>query len=417
MPGPGRSTRRTALGLFLGGGLSVLGLRLGLPRLLRVGPPRPRSELSPGARALVDAAFADLDPAKAWDVHAHVFGLGVGGTGCWVNPRLRSHLHPLERLRLELYLGASGVRDLAQADEEFVQRLLRLHRDANPSGKLVLMAFERRHRADGTADAAGTGFHTPDRHVLELARRHPDVRACVSIHPYRDGAARILERAIEAGAVAVKWLPNAMGIDPASERCRPFYAVLARHRIPLITHTGIERAVHAEEDQELGNPLRLRAALDAGVVVVAAHCASLGRSRDLDASDAERVQAESFDLFLRLLHDPAHEGRLYGEISALTQVNRCGRPLRELLLAPELHPRLVNGSDYPLPALDPLVSTLSLVREGYLRPAERLLLNEVFEANPLLFDFLVKRRVAVDEGGRRHRFDPIVFETARLFPS
>ena len=96
-------------------------------------------------------------------------------------------------------------------------------------------------------------------------------------------------------------------------------------------------------------------------------------------------------------------------------MNRSGRPLRDLLLSPDLHPRLVNGSDYPLPAIDPLVSTLWLVRRGYLAPEERLVLNEVFEANPLLFDYLVKRRLSVVADGRTHRFSPAVFETARLF--
>ena len=57
---------------------------------------------------------------------------------------------------------------------------------------------------------------------------------------------------------------------------------LVEHGIALLTHAGEEQAVEAEEDQELGNPLRLRRALDAGVQVIVAHCASLGTGLDLD---------------------------------------------------------------------------------------------------------------------------------------
>jgi len=181
----------------------------------------------------------------------------------------------------------------------------------------------------------------------------------------------------------------------------------------LLTHVGLERAVVSAHDQENGNPLRLRRALDAGVTVLAAHCASQGKSLDLDAS--AQPELESFDLFLRLMGEKQYEGRLFGEISTLTQVNRSGRPLREMLAARELHPRLVNGSDYPLPAIDPLYSTLQLVRRGYLDADQRRLLNEIFDANPLLFDYVLKREVGVQGEGGMQRFAPVVFESARVF--
>jgi mannonate dehydratase len=204
-----------------------------------------------------------------------------------------------------------------------------------------------------------------------------------------------------------------MGIDPASPRCDAFYRKLAELGMPLVTHTGREQAVDAREAQALGNPLRLRRPLDAGVSVVAAHFASFGDDDDLDRGGDARLP--SFDLLLRLFGERAYDRTLFADISALTQVNRCGRPLRTLLTSPELHPRLVNGSDYPLPAIDPLVSTRKLGREGYLTPEERRLCNRVFDANPLLYDFVVKRTLKVELGGRTHRFAPAVFESARVF--
>jgi len=403
-------SRRTLLSTAAVGGAGLLGFRCMIPWFLRPGPLARIEELSPGARALVAEAFEGVDAERMWDVHTHVVGLGRGDSGCWVNPRMRSHLHPIERLRFEIYFSSAGVRHEATADDEYLQRLFALHRAANPRGKLVLLAFDKHVLPDGSEVPEQTPFYTPNEYVLKLAGEADDLLACASIHPYRKDALARLEAAIQAGAVAVKWLPNVMGIDPMDKRCDPFYRILAENGTPLLTHTGLEKAVKAESHQKLGNPLRIRRPLDAGVKVLAAHCASLGDDRDLDREEGEEL--ESFDLFLRLMAEKQYESNLFGEISAMTQVNRSKRALREILMASELHPRLVNGSDYPLPAVDPLISTRILVQRGYLPKEERPLLAEIFAGNPLLFDFVLKRRVRV-EGG--HCFAPIVFETERIF--
>jgi mannonate dehydratase len=408
-----KPSRRVVLGGLGLAGVGLVGTRCALPWFLRPGPPLGSDALSPEARRLVEEAFADLDRDAVWDAHVHLVGLPEGGNGAWVNPRMRSHAHPVEKLRFEIYLAAAGVVEDADADARYLRRLLALHRLGNPAGKLVLFAFDHRFDESGRVDLERSSFHTPDAYVLATARANADVVPCASVHPYRADALARLDAAAAAGAVGVKWLPNAMGIDLASPRCDTVYAKLVEHDLTLVVHTGKEMAVHAAEDQALGNPLRLRRPLDAGVRVVAAHCASLGRDADLDAAQGGEV--DSFDLFLRLLEEERYHGRLFGEISALTQFNRSGRPLRELLRRQELHPRLVNGSDYPLPAIDPLVSTRLLVQRGLLAAEDRPLVNEVFEANPLLFDLVLKRRLRLLEDGRTYRFQPVVFESRRVF--
>jgi len=406
-------TRRRSLALLGGLGLGLAGLRLGLPRYLRVGPVRALGELSPAARALVALALDGLDLARVVDVHVHVAGFGGGGSGCWVNPRLRSALHPLERLRFELYLGACGVHEDERADAEYVERL-RAQLDAAPAGlRLLLLAFDVRVREDGTEDLAGSMFRVPDEHVLALARADARFLACASVHPYRLDALERLSRAKAGGAVAVKWLPNAMGIDPASPRCAPFYARLAELRLPLLVHTGEERAVWVEGAQELGNPLRLRAALAAGVTVVALHCASLGAARDLD--DPSGAARSGFELFQRLWGEQGPNGRLFGELSALTQVNREPALLATLLGWSEGQARLLNGSDYPLVAIDPLIDLGRLARAGLLAAEECAPLRELSGANPLLFELVLKRRLRLEAAGGERRFGAEVFESARLF--
>jgi len=157
----------------------------------------------------------------------------------------------------------------------------------------------------------------------------------------------------------------------------------------LLSHGGEEQAVDAKEDQRLGNPLLLRRALDIGVRVIIAHAASLGTCDDLDNS-AGRT-ASCFELFLRLMDEPKYQGLLFGDISAMPQFNRMPEPMLTLLKRQDLHARLVNGSDYPLPAINSLIWTRSLARDGFITAEERQTLNEIYDYNPLLFDFVLKR--------------------------
>ena len=397
--------------LLLGGGaiLGLVGLRFALPRFFRPGRPRP---LSPAARELVRGCFAGIDRSRLWDAHTHAIGLGAGGTGCWVHPDMLDHLHPVKRLQFDLYRAAVGLESDENADAEYVARLLDLHDRTNPEGRMVLLAFEQNVGEDGVARPDASPIHVPNDYVLELAARHPRFEACVSIHPYRTDAVERLEAALAAGALAVKWLPNAMGIDPSSPRCDAFYRRMAESGLPLISHAGKEYAVHAEAGQEYGNPLLLRRALDAGVRVVVAHCAALGSFPDLDAGSGEE---ESLDLFLRLLGESAYRERLFGDISAISQINYGPRPLRTLLAAPELHDRLLYGSDYPMPALRFLTLPQKLELEGLLSERDAELCGEIFDFNPLLFDFVVKRSVRVEKDDATYRFRPVVFDTARVF--
>jgi hypothetical protein len=166
-------------------------------------------------------------------------------------------------------------------------------------------------------------------------------------------------------------------------------------------------ALDADEDQRLGNPLLLRRPLDHGVKVIVAHCAGLGSNPDLD--DPQKRLTPNFDLFVRLMDDKRYLGLVFGEISAMTQFNRLGRPLTTILSRENLHERLVNGSDYPLPAVNVLIRTRPLVRQGYITAAERECLNEIYDYNPLLFDFVLKRTIR--SPGTQKRLPASVFMT------
>lgn len=408
-----RFTRRHLL-LLVGGGALFGGFRFGHSRLAR--QPTASGPLSDGARELIQQAWAGLDPAKVLDVHTHLVGCGAGGTGCALNPRLTSPTNPVEYFKFTVYLEAAGVTDEARLDEQYLARLSELVRTQQPHGRHLLLAFDRAHDEAGRPLEADTEFYTPNEYVLKVAREAPDLFVpAASVHPYRRDAVEALRQAVEAGAMAVKWLPNAMNIDPSSPRCDPFYEALAQLKVPLLTHAGEEKAVHAEERQRLGNPLLLRRALEHGVTTVIAHCASLGQNPDLDAPG--QPPADNFELFLRLMREPRWEGLLFGDVSALALVNRVGRPLEAVLQDEALQRRLVNGSDYPVVAINAVMQTRAVVEKGFLTEGQRALLNEIDRHNPLLMDFVLKRTLRSKKDGRESRLAPEVF-TARpeLFP-
>ena len=404
-------SRRRFLGL-LGGtaALSAAGWSVAKPAVVnqcRVAIPTAMLD-SPWLQKVWDG----IDPAQVWDCHVHVAGLGDGGSGIVVGPQLSSVMHPVHYAQRLFYMNAGCAHHApGQVDASYAARLLNLC-DAMPAGfKVMLFAFEAFHDEQGKAHMERTAFYVPDDWAAKLAYDYPARFEWVaSIHPYQSAAAERLETAIASGARAVKWLPAAMGMDPASPRCDAFYRVLAASGTPLIVHCGEEKAVKGSDMQAYGNPLRLRRALDAGVKVVVAHCASLGNDVDLDHG-AHGPRRSSFDLFMRLLDEPRATGLLYGDVSAITQVNRQPAVIRQLLAREDLHERLLHGSDYPLPGILPLTSLPALRRAGVLPGGAVHDLAMLRQHNPLLFDFSLKRLLA----WQGHSFSPAVFHTRRLF--
>jgi uncharacterized protein len=372
--------------------------------------------LSEAARSLWLRAWKDIDARQVIDTHVHVVGLGKGGTGAWVNPHMQQTLaHPILAARFSIYKAAAGVENEENGDAEYVATLTRRTGSQLVRGRHMLLAFDQCHDEQGKPQPEHSEFFTPNSYILKLAREWPDLFvACASVHPYRADAVEELERAVEGGAIAVKWLPNAMRMDPSSPLCDKFYDALARLQVPLLTHAGEEKAVEADEAQRFGNPLHLRRPLERGVRVIVAHCASLGKNPDLDAPGKPWV--DNFELFARLMDDPKWDGQLFGEISAMCQANRAGHPLQQALRRTEWHPRLLNGSDYPLPAINVLVQTRILKDRGYITSAERAALNELDQHNPLMFDFVLKRTLRLQTEVGTFRFSPEIFTHRDVFP-
>ena len=359
---------------------------------------------------LVRHAFDGLRPDHIWDSHVHLLGTGDSGSGAWINPQLKSLRHPLQYTQLRFYLNASCAAE-DNADESFLTRLLALRQGFPPQSRFMLLAFDYSYDETGRRRPDLSAFHTPNELAARLHREYPEEFEWIaSVHPYREDAVEALEQASKAGARAVKWLPPAMGMNPGAARCDAFYTALVRLGLPLLVHAGDEKAVHGSGRQDYGNPLLLRRPLARGVKVVVAHCASLGQGRDLDKG-ADGPWVSNFSLFARLMNDPRHEGLLFGDISAVTQRNRRATVLKTLLETDAWHDRLVNGSDYPLPGVVPLISLRKLQSRGFLTETATQVLNDVRRHNAILFDFVLKR--LLHSGGKR--FSPAIFESRRVY--
>jgi hypothetical protein len=363
------------------------------------------------AHELVQAAWEGVNPSLFRDCHVHLIGTGDSASGLWVNPNMQSVKHPVQWLQRAFYLNGSCTADDGRSDLHYVDRLTWLV-DQMPGGvKLMLLAFDYFHDEAGERIPEASAFYTPDEYAASVAREHPDhFEWIASIHPYRHDAVAALHDAANSGARAVKWLPPAQGMDPASPLCDPFYEAAAELGIPLLVHAGAELAVHGGNTEDFGNPLRLRRPLEHGVRVIVAHCASLGKGLDLDMGP-DGPAVPSFELFGRMMDEPRYRGLLFGEISAVTQVNRVDNALETLLMRDDWHPRLLNGSDYPLPGILPLFSLKLLERRGFLRKKESEVLSAIRGYNPLLFDFVLKRTLRLN--GKSLGIEP--FQTRWFF--
>ncbi|HJT20227.1 MAG TPA: amidohydrolase family protein [Nitrospira sp.] len=267
------------------------------------------------------------------DCHVHLAALPDGDNGCYIAPRMLKS--PLFRF----LLWKHGLRPHppGEANQKYINDLLSELRASRQVGKAVLLGMDGCYDQNGLLNRRHTDFLISNRYVFDTVRKHPDVfLAGPSINPQRQDAVEEVHRCADAGATLVKVLPNAQQFDPADARYKPFYRALTERTLPFLSHVGYEFSLIGK-DQSMGDPNRLQLALDEGVTVIAAHACSYGLM--------------FHEKFLKtLLRFARHYPNFYADISALTLPNR----LRMLLLLrryPDIHDRLLFGTDYPLSVL------------------------------------------------------------------
>jgi hypothetical protein len=263
------------------------------------------------------------------DAHVHVVGNGSSGSGCWYRPRGLSRLAEPFLLRTMQLTYADLRGDL---DRKYVTRLLEYVQTSSLDAVAVFAQDEVYHEDGARWPERGT-FYVPNDFVLRLAREQSRVVPVASIHPARPDALAELERCAAAGAVALKLLPNCHNVECGLPRYRRFWERLAELGLPFIAHTGGENSID-EVRPRLADPRHLRAPLEAGVIVIAAHCGTGSTLTDTDY----------FPVFRGML---ACYPNLYGDTAAFNLPNRCRR-LRACRRRGVVE-RLLHGSDVPVP--------------------------------------------------------------------
>ena len=264
------------------------------------------------------------------DCHVHLAALPDGDNGCFISPKL---------LRSPLFRFLLWKHDLSpthprETNQKYLSHLLTELRASRHVSKAVLLGMDGFYDQTGLLNRQHTDFLVSNDYVFKVVRTYPDVfLAGPSINPQREDAIDEVHRCADAGAVLIKVLPNAQHFNPADEKYRPFYRALAQRRLLFLSHVGYEFSLIGK-DQSLGDPDRLRLALDEGVTVIAAHACSYGLM--------------FYEKFLPTLRELCERyPHFYADISALTHPHRL-KMLLHLRHHPEIHSRLLFGTDYPL---------------------------------------------------------------------
>ncbi len=307
------------------------------------------------------------------DMHVHMVGNGVAGSGGWL--RLSGWHRVLAQFMVR-QLGFPGRVIDEDLEAVYSEHLLQLVRESSLDA-VALLAHERVHDADGSPRNDLGSMFVPNDLVLDLAAEHPEFLAGVSIHPARHDAIAELDRCLERGAVLMKCLPNCQNIDPSDERYRPFWERMAAAGLPLLAHTGGEHTVPVV-NARLADPRLLRLPLECGVTVIAAHCATKSGPFDRDY----------FDDWVKML---AEFPNLYGDISAMVSLNRSAH-LRDCL-RDDISPRIMHGSDFPVPVLGHRLWLSGAVDRATFRGSQNI-------ANPLERDWEFKRALGFSEDVR-----------------
>ncbi len=265
------------------------------------------------------------------DVHVHLAALPDGDNGCHISKEM---VHGALFRFLFWKLGIS-VDEAKKSNERYVEKLVKLLRESKHVRKAVLLGMDGVYDDAGNLNKDATHFIVSNDYVLQTAKKYPDLfLAGISVNPKRKDAVDEINRCAPQGAALVKVLPNSQDFDPANKKYLSFYKAMAKHKLPLLSHVGYEFSLWGK-DQSVGDPARVRMALDEGVTVIAAHGASYGLF----------FYEKYWNTLLELTRKYPN---FYWDASALTLQNRVGMLLK-IRNHPELHSRMVFGTDYPLP--------------------------------------------------------------------
>jgi len=233
-----------------------------------------------------------------------------------------------------------------------------------PVERIVLLAFDAYHDHTGRRPPLprrrhdrGSDIYTSNSLVRDACRRHPRRYLFgASVHPYRPDAVRCIDEVFAAGACLLKWIPLHQNIDVNDPRTRAVLRRCAELGLPVLAHFGQEFTLATQHPEyrsvrpvlEVLRSLRRDGAMPTTIIP---HVAT---------PVLPLVERDSFHALVAALRDEFADAPLYADISALTAWCKS-RFLGSLATAQDLHPKLLFGTDFPVPPAMPML-------RGHLRP-------------------------------------------------
>src|SRR5580658_10956476 len=144
-------------------------------------------------------------PPGIVDMHCHIAGIGAGGSGCFVSPRLRNNW------RFDIYLHSFGVTQkelLQQGDGLVGDRIAESLAQSKYVSRAVLLALDGVVDADGNLDTNRTEVYVPNEFVAQMAARHTNLLFGASVNPYRRDALERLAWARRTGRCSSNGFPR-----------------------------------------------------------------------------------------------------------------------------------------------------------------------------------------------------------------
>ncbi len=290
------------------------------------------------------------------DIHVHIGGPAAENEKMYYWSKKFTNSLTFESMKLATRLSTTqltGSRYLSLLHTQILQ--------SKNIDKLVLLGLDEVYSEDNQVIKDSTHLYTSNQYLAHIAQIYDCFLYGCSVHPYAPDAIERLWHCARNGAVLCKWIPSSQGIDPTHPLAVAFYKALAKLGLPLLLHVGPEEAIPTnlnKEDELLFNAAAgyygknpgdgISLAIDAGVTVIVAHCATpIGPLLDMNNSYWEDVFNKLLD---RVILDYA-DLPIYADLSALCLPGRLRYVKKIIPLVKDAPHKFLFGSDYPVPII------------------------------------------------------------------
>jgi predicted TIM-barrel fold metal-dependent hydrolase len=283
------------------------------------------------------------DISQAIDAHMHVGLLGDkwpqwGKFSPWYQ----------KQIVYKIFLLYGKIKEEEVNDEKLLEETIKTV-EGSGLGKVVCLALDHVYDLTGTPhpDKSHMWVST-DYIVQELMPRSNKILLGASAHPYDPNFNARVQDYVEKGAVLLKWLPSAQHIDLAEDKTRDAMISLATAKPDKLANffRGSKKWLVPKVEKIRDN---LEAALNAGAVIIFAHCGLPYFEPGFLGGLLEHSEFKTVQDYLARTDRQEFAGVCYADVSAVCTPFRKNYFGQIKNLPPSL---VLFGSDFPTPAFE-----------------------------------------------------------------